>query len=84
MKCPVCGAAELVHNTRNLPYTCDGKAITIPAVAGDYCPACDDGVLGASESARVIAAMLALRHPCKMKVDQLRNDIPTGISGGAR
>lgn len=26
---------------------------------------------------------LALRHPCKMKVDQSRNDISAGISGGA-
>ncbi|WP_394341437.1 type II toxin-antitoxin system MqsA family antitoxin [Photorhabdus laumondii] len=21
MKCPVCGAAELIHDTRDLPYT---------------------------------------------------------------
>lgn len=61
MKCPVC-EAELVHDTRNLPYTCDGEAITIPAVVGDYCPVCGDGVFDASESARVSAAMLVFRR----------------------
>ncbi|MEY3666653.1 MAG: hypothetical protein RL572_193 [Pseudomonadota bacterium] len=24
MKCPVCGTAELIHDTRNLPYTDSG------------------------------------------------------------
>lgn len=62
MKCPVCGAAELVHDTRNLPYTCDGEATTIQAVVGDYCPACGEGVFDASESARAVAAMLAFRR----------------------
>ena len=32
MKCPVCGAAELIHDTRDLPYTYKGEATTIPAV----------------------------------------------------
>ncbi len=60
MKCPVCGAAELLHDSRNLPYTCDGEATTIPAVVGDYCPACGEGVFDASESARISAAILAI------------------------
>jgi HTH-type transcriptional regulator / antitoxin MqsA len=59
MKCPVCEAAELVHDIRNLPYTYDGEATTIPAVVGDYCPACGEGVFDAPESRRVSAAMLA-------------------------
>ena len=25
MKCPVCGAAELVHDVRDIPYTYKGK-----------------------------------------------------------
>ena len=59
MKCPACGAAELVHDTRDLPYTYKGEATVIPAVSGDFCPACDDVVLEAGESRRVSAAMLA-------------------------
>lgn len=58
MKCPVCAAAELVHDTRDVPYTYKGEMTAIPAVAGDYCPACGESVLDAIESARVSAAML--------------------------
>ncbi|ODS96699.1 MAG: antitoxin [Lautropia sp. SCN 69-89] len=59
MKCPVCGGADLVHDTRDLPYAYKGETIAIPAVSGDYCPSCGESVLDASESARVSAAMLA-------------------------
>lgn len=30
MKCPVCGAAELIHDTRDLPYTYKGETTVIP------------------------------------------------------
>ena len=59
MKCPSCGVAELVRDTRDLPYSYKGEATTIPAVSGDFCPACDEAVLEADESSRVSAAMLA-------------------------
>ncbi len=62
MKCPACGAAKLVHGTRSLPYTYKGETTTIPAVTGDYCPACGEGVLDTAESARVNAAMLAFNR----------------------
>jgi HTH-type transcriptional regulator/antitoxin MqsA len=58
MKCPSCGAAKLVHDTRDLPYAYKGESTTIAAVAGDYCPACGETVLDAEESARASAAML--------------------------
>lgn len=58
MKCPSCGAAKLVHDTRDMPYTYKGKSTIIPAVAGDYCPACGESVLDAAASARVSATML--------------------------
>ena len=45
MKCPCCGAAELERNTRDVPYTYKGKTTTIPAVSGDFCPACGEIVL---------------------------------------
>ena len=62
MKCPACGAAKLVPDTRGLPYTYKGETTTIPAVGGDYCSACGESVLGAAESARVSAAMLAFNR----------------------
>lgn len=58
MKCPNCGVAELVHDTRDMPYTYKGEATTIPAVTADFCPACGEAVLEMGESARTGAAML--------------------------
>ena len=40
MKCPVCGAAELIPDVRDLPYTYKGETTLIPAVTGEFCPAC--------------------------------------------
>lgn len=45
MKCPCCGVAELIHDTRDLPYTYKGESTTVPAVTGDFCPACSEVVL---------------------------------------
>ncbi len=50
MKCPVCGRAELVHDTRDIPYTYKGESTIIPSVTGDFCPACGEAVLEKSES----------------------------------
>lgn len=58
MKCPACGAAKLVRDTRDLTHTYKGETTTIPDVAGQFCPACDEAVLDANASARVSAAML--------------------------
>jgi len=35
MKCPVCGAAELIHDTRDLPYIYKGETTVIAEVTGD-------------------------------------------------
>jgi HTH-type transcriptional regulator / antitoxin MqsA len=59
MKCPVCGAAELIHDTRDLPYTYKGETTLIAAVTGDFCPACAESVLDAAESDRVMREMRA-------------------------
>jgi HTH-type transcriptional regulator/antitoxin MqsA len=58
MKCPICSKAELVRDTRDVPYTYKGENTIIPAVTGDFCPACGETVLGATESARTSALML--------------------------
>src|SRR5450756_1694641 len=58
MKCPICGGAKLVHDTRDMPYTYKGETTTIPAVTGDFCPACGEVISDMSESARTSALML--------------------------
>ncbi len=59
MKCPACGAAKLVRDTRDLTHTYKGETTTLPDVTGQFCPACGEAVLDADESARVSAAMLS-------------------------
>jgi HTH-type transcriptional regulator/antitoxin MqsA len=59
MKCPVCGAAELIHDTRDLPYTYKGETTVIAAVTGDFCPSCAESLLDAAESNRVMREMRA-------------------------
>jgi HTH-type transcriptional regulator / antitoxin MqsA len=45
MKCPCCGAAQLIQDTRDIPYTYKGEQTIIPAVTGDFCPACGEIIL---------------------------------------
>ena len=45
MKCPSCGAAKLIHDTRDLPFVYKGESTSIPAVTGDFCPACSEAML---------------------------------------
>ena len=60
MKCPVCGAAELSHDTRDLPYTYKGETTVIPAVTADFCPACGESITDMAETERVMREMQAL------------------------
>ena len=59
LKCPVCGAAELVHDTRDLPYTYKGETTTIAAVTADFCPACAESITDMVETERVMRKMQA-------------------------
>jgi HTH-type transcriptional regulator/antitoxin MqsA len=59
MKCPVCGAAELIRDTRDLPYTYKGETTTISAVTADFCPACDESITDLAETGRVMGEMQA-------------------------
>ena len=70
MKCPSCGAAKLVHDTRDLPYTYKGESTILPQVTGDFCAACDESILDASESRRTMELMLAFsKHVNASSVD---------------
>ncbi|MDE1947292.1 MAG: type II toxin-antitoxin system MqsA family antitoxin [Burkholderiales bacterium] len=62
MKCPHCGRSKLVHDTRDMSYTYKGETTVIPAVTGDFCPACDEAVLDMSESTRTSALMLTFNR----------------------
>jgi len=59
MKCPTCGAAKLVHDTRDVPYIYKSESTTLPQVTGDFCTACDEFILNAAESRRTMKLMLA-------------------------
>jgi len=58
MKCPICIEQEMIHDTRDIPYTYKGETTVIPSVAGDFCPSCDEAIFDAEESQRVSEAML--------------------------
>ena len=59
MKCPVCGAAELIRDTRDLPYVYKGESTTIPSVTADFCSACDESITDLAETDRVMREMRA-------------------------
>jgi HTH-type transcriptional regulator/antitoxin MqsA len=58
MKCPICAKANLVHDTRDLPYTYKGESTVIPGVTGDFCPACGEAIFNAAEGQRISTLML--------------------------
>ena len=58
MKCPSCATAELVNDTRDMPYTYKGESTVIPDVTGDFCPACGEVLTAPEESKRTMALML--------------------------
>ncbi len=59
MKCPVCASAELIHDTRDIPFTYKGETTVINSVTGDFCPACTESILDPAESNRVMREMKA-------------------------
>ncbi|MFN7570464.1 MAG: type II toxin-antitoxin system MqsA family antitoxin [Betaproteobacteria bacterium] len=65
MKCPSCGAAQLIEDTRDLPCRYAGETAVIPAVKGGYCDACGEVVLDAQQGdrySRVIGEFMGKRH----------------------
>lgn len=59
MRCPNCGEADLVQDTRDLPYEYKNKTITVLGVSGEFCPNCDEAVLFPESSARLSHELLA-------------------------
>lgn len=57
MKCPICGKAELIHDTRDVPYAYKGEETVLPAIEGDFCPACGEIILDMANSTRASSLM---------------------------
>ena len=76
MKCPTCGDAELTRDTRDLPYVYKGETTLLSEIAGDFCPACGEGVFDADQSRRLGALMAAFNRQINAAVVD-----PTFISG---
>lgn len=57
MKCPICAEAELVRDTRDMPYIYKGESTILPNVTGDFCPACGEAILDMNEAERTGALM---------------------------
>jgi HTH-type transcriptional regulator/antitoxin MqsA len=61
MKCPCCGGAELVRDTRDLDHTYKGVSTKLRDMTGDYCPACGEGLFDMVEGQRMMDLMGAFR-----------------------
>jgi HTH-type transcriptional regulator / antitoxin MqsA len=62
MKCPVCGAAELVRDTRDLPISYKGRTTVLMEVTGDFCDACGEGLFDPLEGDRYMKALRQLKQ----------------------
>lgn len=62
MNCPCCGAAGLIHETRDISIPYKDGSIVVPAVTGDFCSACGESILDREQSERCMTAMRVLRE----------------------
>lgn len=76
MKCPVCGAAQLTHDTRDIEHAHKGQTTVIRGVVGEFCSSCDEVIMDLAESERVMREMQAFNR----QVDALGGD-PVFIAG---
>lgn len=44
----------MIDDTRDIVHMYRGESLLIPAVTGDFCPACNEAVLDAEQSRRVM------------------------------
>ncbi|WP_413742385.1 type II toxin-antitoxin system MqsA family antitoxin [Sodalis sp. RH15] len=65
MKCPICGSADLVHQTRDVPFIYKGHKFVIGDVTGDFCPACGESILDSTES----EAFMTKTMQCRKRVN---------------
>jgi HTH-type transcriptional regulator/antitoxin MqsA len=58
MKCPICGEAELIHDTRDIAHSYKGENTVIPMVEADFCPACGEAILDVDAATRYSNLMM--------------------------
>ena len=83
MKCPSCGGMKLLRDTRDMPYVYKGETTTIPDVRGEFCAACGESVLTATESKRVSTAVRKFHKQVNASIvdprhPKLFNEVRTG------
>ncbi|WP_312996041.1 type II toxin-antitoxin system MqsA family antitoxin [Leclercia sp.] len=66
MKCPVCGGAELQHESRDIAYEYKGQKTIFHAVKGQFCDACDEIIFSNGEGDEYFAAIIPFPEgsPC--------------------
>lgn len=62
MKCPACGAAEMVRDTRDVPFTYKRRTTIIRSMTADFCPECGESIPDQIEGERISALMLAFKR----------------------
>lgn len=62
MKCPICGGADLKHETRNVEYEYKGHQIVVEGITGDFCDECGEVIYNAEMSAKFSTAVAALHR----------------------
>lgn len=65
MNCPLCGAGNLVRESRQLDCIYAGRSTTIRQ-SGDFCDSCGEGIFSSDESERYLAEVNQFRT----KVDE--------------
>lgn len=67
MKCPCCGAADLVHDTRSIALEFQDQMTTIPDVEGEVCPSCGEVLLDAASGNRYNALAHAFEETVRKR-----------------
>lgn len=75
MRCTCCGAADLVSETRDLRVTYKGESTVLPAVAGDYCPACGEVVLSRESGDKYSEALGQFHRQVDISLGRRSDDI---------
>lgn len=50
MKCPICGGAELKHETRDVEHEYKGRKTVLHGITGSFCDACGEVIFTPEES----------------------------------
>lgn len=58
MKCPLCGGAELKHESRNITYEYKGNKTVFHDVKGQFCDACGEVIFGKGEGEEYMTGMV--------------------------